>query len=447
MRAVRIALATDGADAHVGHLAVVDREEPKGRGLHARFLTCHRQDVWLSLDLHGTVWQDVGQCPVRVAYLEDEDSTEPMMFGGRIIDVNAGDMAILVEFDDSQSEWVSLLEDEWEWTDMEAPDREAVADALSRRVQLPPASKKKSSPKVPATAASSSAGRDYDSDTADMMDDEEESYGGAGGSGGGAACGRDGAGGGSGHEESSGGAAYGRGGAECGAGEAGERSSNGAAWGESDASRGNEHDDGKGQGRGGSRDRTHVPSWRAPKVEGWRTGLRNRDAPAPASSAPAPAPTRATASASAGGGGTYQSSRARPATVLHPPRAELSLRPKFVGQPPHMPFTAVLAALHTAAVADPRAAPLLGIRQMTAAIRTLSRAGGAKRKTDIEDWRAAAAWVRERCEAEIRPLFELLHLNSYERLVRAASIPSDQNNKNNQVAPNACGNCQLGGGG
>lgn len=348
MRAVRVALQTGGPDARIGHLAVVDMKEPTGPGFYARLITCHMQDIWLPLELQGTDWQELEHCLVRVAYLEDEDSTEPTMFDGRITNVDANEMTVLVEFEDSQSEWVSLLEDDWEWADMETPERELVADAVRRRGELPPFPKKKIPPDVPVAARSRSAGRELQSDAADKMDD-------------------------GGHGD-------------------------GGAYGDGDAGAGSGNDDANGRGHGASGNRNRVPGWRAPKAEGWRTGLRNREAPAASRTA------------------ADEPQHGRQARESQP--AELSFGPKFVGQPRHMPFTTVLAALREAAAADPTTAPLLELRQMMAAVRTLSRAGSAKRKTDVEDWRSAATWVRERCEAETRPLLELLHLNSYDRLVR-----------------------------
>jgi hypothetical protein len=351
MRAVRVALEAGGSGTHVGHLAVVDMKQAAGGGVYARLITCHMQDIWLPLDLEGTDWQELEQCPVRVAYLEDEDSTEPTMFDGRITNIDTNEMAILVEFEDSQSEWVSLIEDDWEWADMGTPEREMVADAVRRRGELPPFPRNGASPYAAVAAGSSSAGRELESGAADTMDDDWHSRD--------AAC-----------DDTR----------------------------EDDIGAGSGDEDAGGRGCGTAGNRNRVPRWRAPKVEGWRTGLRNRDAPAAA-------PTAAD-----------QPLQGRQARESQP--AESNFGPKFVSQPRHMPFTSVLAALREAAAADPASAQLLELRQMTAAVRTLSRAGGAKRKTDVDDWRSAAAWVRERCEAETRPLLELLHLNGYDRLVR-----------------------------
>ena len=317
MFAVRVALQTGGVNSRVGHLAVVDKKEPKGRGLHARLITCHAQDLWLPIELEGNAWQHLQRCRVRVAYLEDEDSEEPTTYEGTVISLDVEEMGIQVQFEGSTSEWVSLLEDDWGWVDMEKPELPALEEAVRRRAEHMEA---KRSGGVRGDAAGSSAAAGGQQQDASMSDDDD-SPGESGGRGGGG--------------------------------------------------RGN-----SGRGRGGGRGVVAG-------VDAGRGGGR---------------------------GGRGRGAREGGAQVSRP-------KPQAGAPRPHAPFATVLEALHLAARDDASVASLLDLRLMQAAIRTLGRTE-AMRTSELDDWRCAAAWLRERCEGGTRPLLELMHLQGLDRLVR-----------------------------
>ena len=184
---VRVWLRADDNPERVGHLAQIAKSHPD-KGMHAKLVTTAVSDAhWLPLDRKGVLWDWLPNlrvrhprisrmctcatgaqlhthwthCQVKVTYLEgDEDDEtelptgEKSIFTGQVVNCDLEKMLIHVRWPNGDGDdWVSLLEDDWEWIDGGRPSKAELAAALKRRKI-----KKDSQPQPESPAAAAGSG-------------------------------------------------------------------------------------------------------------------------------------------------------------------------------------------------------------------------------------------------------------------------------------------------
>ena len=154
-RAVRVAIQMDH-NHHVGHLGIVTEFDPR-RGLRARLMTTESEStLWLPENRQGNGWDWIEDVPIEVWYVEDEEDQyeEAKSYEGRIINCDLERFTVQVTFhgyEDDEADWVSILDDDWKWLDMDRPTEQQLIAAVRLRSTVtqasqpaPPAAKERS---------------------------------------------------------------------------------------------------------------------------------------------------------------------------------------------------------------------------------------------------------------------------------------------------------------
>ena len=99
---------------------------------------CLQVNVWLPHASEGRGWDRLYELQMQVSYIEDEGSTQLTDYPAKVINWDLDKFLLHVTFGDEQtgSEWVSLIEDEWRWNDCPRPSAESLRVALRTRKQL-----------------------------------------------------------------------------------------------------------------------------------------------------------------------------------------------------------------------------------------------------------------------------------------------------------------------
>ena len=121
----------------VGHIAVVTDSDPE-RGIFCEVITISEEQMggdaasyWLPHIERGMAWDWLRDVPLRISYLEDEESDMMSHYEAECIDTGLQDLNVLAAFQNGdEPEWVSLIEDDWSWLDCEIPDKEGMREAL-----------------------------------------------------------------------------------------------------------------------------------------------------------------------------------------------------------------------------------------------------------------------------------------------------------------------------
>ncbi len=141
--AVRVVFQLENGK-NIGHLALVI-DEDEDRGIFVEIVTVRGMEpMWIPYEGEGVSWDWLTSLSLVVSYLEDEESDVLTDYGADIIDCDLDKFMLCVKFhnhepdpddpdDTGGIEWVSLIEDEWKWTDIERPQKPDLGKALNER--------------------------------------------------------------------------------------------------------------------------------------------------------------------------------------------------------------------------------------------------------------------------------------------------------------------------
>ena len=87
------------------------------------------------------MWDWLRDAPVNVDYIEDEEGSEMVSYEAMVIDCALQNFMQCAAFQNGDElEWLSLVDDDWSWTDCDSPSksslREACDDAENRNALL-----------------------------------------------------------------------------------------------------------------------------------------------------------------------------------------------------------------------------------------------------------------------------------------------------------------------
>ena len=129
----------------MGHVALVT-DEDEMQGIYAEIMTVPGGvGYWLDHALRGIAWDYLPDVQLVVSYLENDDSNEKTPYTATIIDCDLDKFLLCVTFDgvevdpndpeDGGPTWVSLLHDEWKWTDCAPPKKAEVKRAHKEHME------------------------------------------------------------------------------------------------------------------------------------------------------------------------------------------------------------------------------------------------------------------------------------------------------------------------
>ena len=119
----------------IGHVAVVTERDDE-RGIYAELLTVPGLGsgdgaYWLSHAERGLAWDWLRDVGLKVSY-ENEETGLLDTYDARVEDTNLETFLVEASFPDldEPNEWVSLIEDDWQWSDCPGPDKQALQECM-----------------------------------------------------------------------------------------------------------------------------------------------------------------------------------------------------------------------------------------------------------------------------------------------------------------------------
>lgn len=121
-----------------GHIALV-KYDSRRSGAQATVVTMEESEVlWLDKSDKGDMWDWLHGMSIEVSYLDEKSPGRMIDYRARVVNWDLDKFLLCVEWEEdgeesngeAESDWISLVEDEWRWIDGRRPDKSVVKQAF-----------------------------------------------------------------------------------------------------------------------------------------------------------------------------------------------------------------------------------------------------------------------------------------------------------------------------